>query len=164
MNRRLFLKQLSLAAAAAGLIFSIPKNRENPPNILLVLADDMGFSDLGCFGSEINTPNLDRLAIEGVRCSRFYNNARCCPSRATLLSGLYPHQAGISGMTDTHIPIPEYQGYFKDNVITIADLLRSAGYSTYLSGKWHVGEEKAHWPLNHGFDRFKHRAVTKTRH
>lgn len=88
MNRRLFLKQLSLAAAAAGLICSGPKNRENPPNILLVLADDMGFSDLGCFGSEINTPNLDRLAIEGVRCSHFYNNARCCPSRATLLSGL----------------------------------------------------------------------------
>ncbi len=155
MNRRTFLKHASLAAAGigAGLHFSCSGAARKKPNIILILADDMGFSDLGCYGSEIHTPNLDRLANEGVRFSHFYNNARCCPSRASLLSGVYPHQAGIGGMTDTDIPIPEYQGYFKDNVITVADLLRSAGYTTYLSGKWHVGAEPEHWPRQHGFDR-----------
>ena len=124
-----------------------------PPNIILILADDMGYSDIGCFGSEIQTPHLDKLASEGVRLSRFYNNARCCPSRAALLTGVYPHQAGVGAMTDTDIPIPEYQGYFNEQTVTIADVLREAGYATYLSGKWHVGEEPAHWPLAHGFDR-----------
>lgn len=122
------------------------------PNIILILADDMGYSDLGCFGAEIHTPNLDRLAFEGVRLSSFYNNARCCPSRAALLTGLYPQQAGVGGMTDINVSIPEYQGYFNDQTITIADLLRLAGYATYLSGKWHVGEEQEHWPLQHGFE------------
>ena len=123
-----------------------------PPNIILILADDMGYSDIGCFGSEIQTPHLDRLAAEGVRLSRFYNNARCCPSRAALLSGRYPHQAGVGAMTDINVSIPEYQGYFNEPTVTIADVLRKAGYATYLSGKWHVGEEPAHWPLAHGFD------------
>ena len=123
------------------------------PNIILILADDMGYSDIGCFGSEIRTPHLDRLAAEGVRLSSFYNNARCCPSRAALLTGRYPHQAGVGAMTDTDIPIPEYQGYFNEPTVTIADVLREAGYATYLSGKWHVGEEPEHWPLAHGFDR-----------
>ena len=122
------------------------------PNIILILADDMGYSDIGCFGSEIQTPHLDRLASEGVRLSHFYNNARCCPSRAALLTGVYPHQAGVGAMTDINVTIPEYQGYFNEQTITIADVLREAGYATYLSGKWHVGEESAHWPLRHGFD------------
>ncbi len=122
------------------------------PNIILILADDMGYSDIGCFGAEIQTPHLDRLASEGVRLSSFYNNARCCPTRAALLTGLYPHQAGVGGMTDINASIPEYQGYFNNKTMTIADLLRDAGYSTYLSGKWHVGEDRAHWPLQHGFD------------
>ena len=122
------------------------------PNIILILADDMGYSDIGCFGSEIRTPHLDRLAAEGVRLSSFYNNARCCPSRAALLTGRYPHQVGVGGMTDINVSIPEYQGYFNEQTVTIADVLREAGYATYLSGKWHVGEEPAHWPLRHGFD------------
>lgn len=122
------------------------------PNIILILADDMGFSDIGCYGSEIQTPNLDRLATEGIRFSSMYNNARCCPSRAALLSGLYPHQAGIGEMTDTDLPIPEYQGFFNQESVTIANILGEAGYSNYLSGKWHLGEEPLHWPLNHGFD------------
>ena len=125
----------------------------DPPNIILILADDMGYSDIGCFGSEIRTPHLDRLAAEGVRLSSFYNNARCCPSRAALLTGLYPHQAGVGAMTDINVSIPEYQGYFNEQTVTIADVLREAGYATYLSGKWHVGEEPEHWPLAHGFDR-----------
>lgn len=123
-----------------------------PPNIILILADDMGYSDLGCYGSEINTPHLDRLASEGVRFSQFYNNARCCPSRAALMTGLYPHQVGVGGMTDTDIPIPEYQGFISENAVTIADVLSNAGYSTYLSGKWHLGEEPENWPLRNGFD------------
>lgn len=123
------------------------------PNIVLILADDMGYSDLGCYGSEIHTPNLDKLASDGVRFSSFYNNARCCPSRATILTGLYPHQAGIGAMTDTDVPIPEYEGYFKEGTITIADILRQAGYSTYMAGKWHVGDEPEHRPVHHGFDK-----------
>ncbi len=123
------------------------------PNIILILADDMGYSDIGCFGSEINTPNLDHLAHEGVRVTQFYNNARSCPSRAALLTGLYPHQAGVGGMTDTDIPIPEYQGYLTEQSMTLGELLKEAGYSTYLSGKWHVGEEKESWPHARGFER-----------
>lgn len=127
-------------------------NEPERPNIILILADDMGFSDIGCFGSEIQTPNLDRLASEGVRFSSLYNNARCCPSRAALMTGLYPHQAGVGEMTDTDLPIPEYQGFLNDESVTIADVLGEAGYVTYLSGKWHLGEEKGHWPMDHGFD------------
>ncbi|GHB86532.1 arylsulfatase [Persicitalea jodogahamensis] len=142
--------------ALLGFLFSCytnPVERSSEPNIVVILADDMGYSDIGCFGSEIQTPNLDRLASGGVRLSSFYNNARCCPSRAALLTGLYPQQAGVGGMTDINVTIPEYQGYFNNHTITIADLLRQEGYSTYLAGKWHVGEEKEHWPLQHGFDR-----------
>jgi arylsulfatase len=136
-------------AAAACKPYAEPVDK---PNIIVILADDMGYSDIGCFGAEIETPHLDRLAAEGVRLSSFYNNARCCPSRAALLTGLYPHQAGVGAMTDINVSIPEYQGYFNDQTITMADVLRQAGYATYLSGKWHVGEEQEHWPLQHGFD------------
>ncbi|QLE02615.1 arylsulfatase [Galbibacter sp. BG1] len=118
------------------------------PNIIIILADDLGYSDIGCYGSEIKTPNLNKLASF----SQFYNNTRCCPSRAALLTGFYPHQVGIGAMTDTDIPIPEYQGYFGKNVKTIADLLKDIGYKTFISGKWHVGEKEGHWPKDHGFD------------
>ncbi len=127
-------------------------NQKQKPNIILILADDMGFSDIGCYGSEIKTPNLDRIATEGVKFSSMYNNARCCPSRAALLTGLYPHQAGVGEMTDTDLQIPEYQGFFNGQTVTLADVLRNAGYNTYMSGKWHVGEEPGHRPLDHGFD------------
>lgn len=122
------------------------------PNIIVILADDMGYSDIGCFGGEIATPHLDRLAAGGVRLTAFYNNARCCPSRAALLTGRYPQQVGVGGMTDIGVSIPAYQGHFHDRTLTVADLLRRRGYATYLSGKWHVGEEPDHWPLAHGFD------------
>jgi arylsulfatase len=95
------------------------------------MADDMGFSDLGCYGSEIHTPNLNRLAAQGVRFTQFYNAARCCPTRASLLTGLYPHQAGIGGMTDgkrgdVNPPGP-YQGYLNDQCVTITEVLKTAG-------------------------------------
>ena len=122
------------------------------PNIIVILADDMGYSDIGCFGSEIRTPHLDRLAKEGTRLTEFRNYARCCPSRAALLTGRYPHQVGLGAMTDIGVSIPEYRGHFGERTVTVADLLRRRGYATYLSGKWHVGETREHWPLAHGFD------------
>jgi len=133
----------------------------------VILADDLGFSDIGCYGSEILTPNLDNLARKGVRFTQFYNCARCCPSRASLLTGLYPHQAGIGHMVDNK-GVPEYQGYLRDDCITIAEALQSGGYGTYMSGKWHVGggyigNRPETWrpgaedhpiPLQRGFDQY----------
>lgn len=127
------------------------------PNILLILADDMGYSDLGCYGSDIDTPNIDRLADEGLRFTHFYNAARCCPTRASLLTGLYPHQTGMGGMVVSQPGRREpgaYQGYLNDNCITIAELLKQAGYRTLMSGKWHVGEFRPVWPVDRGFDRY----------
>jgi|SaaInlStandDraft_1057018.scaffolds.fasta_scaffold06916_2 arylsulfatase A-like enzyme len=122
------------------------------PNIIVVLCDDMGFSDLGCYGSEISTPNLDRLAQEGLRFSQFYNAARCCPTRASLLTGLYPHQAGVGHMIGFEGEGP-YQGFLNDRCATIAEVLKTGGYATYMSGKWHVGEARPHWPVDRGFDK-----------
>jgi arylsulfatase A-like enzyme len=113
----------------------------------------MGFSDLGCYGSEISTPNLDGLAHRGVRFTQFYNTARCCPSRASPLTGLYPHQAGIGDMVENR-GVPSYQGYLNDRCVTIAEALRQGGYRTLMSGKWHVGETRPHWPTDRGFDRY----------
>jgi arylsulfatase A-like enzyme len=114
------------------------KNKKDRPNIILILADDMGFSDIGCYGSEIETPNLDKLASHGIRFTQMYNCARCCPSRASLLTGLYPHQAGIGHMV-SDMNIEGYRGFLNDNCATIAEVLKENGYKTALSGKWHVG-------------------------
>lgn len=131
------------------------------PNIVVILADDMGYSDIGCYGGEINTPNIDSLARNGLRWTQFYNNARSCPSRAVLMTGLYPHQAGMGWMAAADITSPEYQGYLNNNCVTIAEALGSQGYGTYMSGKWHLctdrmskGDNKSVWPLQRGFDRF----------
>lgn len=139
----------------------------NAPNIVLILADDLGFSDIGCYGSEIRTPNLDRLGYSGLRFTQMYNAARCCPSRASLLTGLYAHQAGIGHMMDDK-GVPSYQGYLNRNCVTIAEALRAHGYTTLMSGKWHVGgpykiSDADSWqpgdathpiPTQRGFDRF----------
>jgi len=122
------------------------------PNILLILADDMGFSDLGCYGSEISTPNLDALASDGLRFTQFYNAARCCPTRASLLTGLYPHQTGVGHMVQDRGQ-PGYRGRLNDECVTIAEVLRNAGYFTAMSGKWHVGYEFDVVPWKRGFDR-----------
>src|SRR2546423_8931746 len=106
-------------------------------NIVIILADDMGYSDIGCYGSEIPTPEIDRLAAEGVRFSQFYNTARCCPTRAALLTGLYPHQAGIGHMIDDEGP-STYRGELNDRCVTIAQVLRADRYRTAMAGKWHV--------------------------
>ena len=128
---------------------------ENPkrPNIIIILADDMGFSDLGCYGSEIATPHLDSMAKRGLRFSQFYNTPRCCPSRAALLTGLYPHQAGMGHM-DRDYSKPGYRGFLSDRCVTIAEALRPAGYRTMMVGKWHVGFRPEHWPRRRGFDRY----------
>ncbi|MEO3407716.1 arylsulfatase [Mucilaginibacter sp. CAU 1740] len=123
------------------------------PNIVVILADDMGFSDIGCFGSEISTPNIDRLAREGLKMTQFYNAGRCCPSRAALLTGLYPHQAGVGDMVK-YKGSPAYQGYLNEHSATIAELLKEqAGYNTIVSGKWHVGLQKSALAYNRGFDK-----------
>lgn len=136
------------------------------PNIILILSDDMGYSDIGCYGSEINTPNLDMLANDGLRYTNFYNVSRCCPSRACLMTGLYPHQTGIGWMTAAHHSESGYTGELNQNCVTIAEVLKQAGYATYMTGKWHLClkkdattpdqtfEKKYDWPLQRGFDKF----------
>ena len=127
------------------------------PNILLILNDDMGYSDIGCYGGEIHTPNLDRLAQGGLRFTQFYNTARCSPSRASLLTGLHPHQTGIGILTYDSGP-EGYAGNLNQRCATIAEVLKPAGYRTYLSGKWHVSSNLTQptdsWPLQRGFDAF----------
>jgi len=160
MNRRAFMRSVAgtLAAASMGAgRRASARPAPKPPNIVIILADDMGFSDLGCYGSEISTPNLDGLAQRGVRFTQAYCAARCCPSRAALLTGLYPHQAGMGDMVSTikkPRPAGPYQGYLNRQCVTIAEVLRTSGYRTYMSGKWHVGESPEHWPRQRGFDRY----------
>ena len=130
------------------------------PNIIVILGDDMGFSDIGCYGSEIRTPNLDRLAAGGARFTQFYNTARCCPTRASLLTGLYPHQAGVGHMTNAKAELDGYVGDLNKNCVTIAQVLKPAGYATYMVGKWHITSHdspagpKDNWPIHRGFDRY----------
>ena len=151
------LDKVSWAVRAAMLFLTFSGNLyaqapAGKPNIIVILADDLGFSDLGSFGSEISTPHLDKLAGEGIRLTRFYNSGRCCPSRAALLTGLYPHQAGIGDMIQDK-GSPAYQGYLSENSVTIAELLKTAGYHTIVSGKWHVGQVTSALAHNRGFDR-----------
>ncbi len=128
--------------------------QQSRPNIVLILADDLGFSDLGCFGSEIRTPVLDSLAYQGLRFTQMYNSARSCPSRASLLTGLYPHQTGLghmeAGKSRQNWP-KGYSGFRDDNNVTIAEVLKENGYYTAMSGKWHLGLQK---PTERGFDDF----------
>ncbi|CAI8004210.1 Arylsulfatase [Geodia barretti] len=134
-------------------------NENRKPNIVLILNDDMGFSDLGCYGGEVHTPNLDRLAAGGLRFTQFYNTARCCPSRASMLTGLNPHQTGVGHMMSDD-GLEGYRGDLNDRCITIADAVRSEGYGAYMSGKWHISRHtgpdgpKHSWPCQRGFDEY----------
>lgn len=148
----------------SALLLSLSSPAAEKPNIILIMCDDVGYSDIGCYGSEIETPNLDALAKDGVRFTQFYNTARCCPTRASLLTGLYAHQAGIGHMVDDwSTKVGEsYAGDLSKKSVTIAEALKTAGYSTYMTGKWHVTKvtkpqteaDKHNWPLQRGFDRF----------
>ncbi len=134
------------------------------PNILLILADDMGYSDLGCYGGEIQTPNLDALAKGGIRFTQFYNAGRCCPTRASLLTGKYAHEVGMGWMTAADLGQPGYVGDLSKDVATVAELLEKKNYKSYLSGKWHLTSYdklskkdsliKDSWPLQRGFNQF----------
>jgi arylsulfatase len=151
-----------LARLVVALVFSCSTTilpAADRPNIIIMMADDMGWSDIGPYGGEIETPTLDRLAKNGLRFTQFYNTARCCPTRASLLTGLYAHQAGVGHMMGDY-GYDSYRGELSRNAVTIAEALKPAGYRTYMSGKWHVskhvkpGGSKANWPRQRGFDRF----------
>lgn len=137
------------------------QKEEERPNIVLIMADDMGFSDIGSYGGEVQTPNLDALAEGGIRYTQFYNNARCCPTRASLMTGVYPQQAGMGWMTAADLGTPAYQGELNNKVVTIAEVLKGAGYATYMTGKWHLsrvrnirGGVKTNWPSQRGFEEY----------
>jgi arylsulfatase len=136
---------------------SISASLPERPNILLIVADDLGYSDLGIFGGEINTPNLDSLAREGVALRRFHAAPNCGPSRASTLTGVDFHRAGIGGnaeiAADNQKGLPAYQGVLRDDVVTFPELLRDAGYHTYMAGKWHMGKSPRNMPGGRGFER-----------
>lgn len=151
------IRTVLLAIAVHAMLMGVAQ--ADRPNIVVILSDDMGFSDIGCYGSEIATPNLDALASGGLRFTQFYNTARCCPTRACLLTGLYPHQAGVGHMMQDR-GRDGYRGDLNSHCRTIAEVLRPAGYRTYAVGKWHVTRfidaegPKHNWPLHRGFDRY----------
>jgi len=155
----LLIAALVLVAALSALADNYAAATDSRPNVIIVMADDMGFSDVGCYGGEIETPNIDRLAAEGVRFTQFYNTARCCPTRACLMTGLYPHQAGVGHMMGDR-GFDGYRGDLNRHCVTIAQVMKSAGYATYMAGKWHVTrhwrmeDSKHNWPRQRGFDRF----------
>ena len=165
MPGRLALLLLPILCAVSSSPVRAQDEPPSRPDVVIILADDMGFSDIGAYGGEILTPALDRLAADGVRFSQFYNAGRCVPTRAALLTGLYPHQAGL-GLMEQDKGDPAYRGDLGDAAVTIAEVLRTSGYGTYMAGKWHVTSqigpwvgdttraEKRHWPLGCGFDRF----------
>lgn len=165
-TRREFL-HTGLCAGAAALVPAkayasggLPDRQASQrPNIVFILADDMGFSDLGCYGSEIDTPHLDALAKNGLQFTDFHNSPRCCPSRAALMTGMYSHQAGMGMMTADYgrYPYPSYAGDLSQECVTIAEALKSGGYTTLMTGKWHLTPITAgphNYPLQRGFDRY----------
>jgi arylsulfatase A-like enzyme len=129
------------------------------PNIIVIMADDLGFSDIGCFGGEIRTPNIDSLAKGGIRFTQFYNTSRCCPTRASLLTGLYPHQAGMGHMMVDR-GLEGYRSDLNQSCVTIPEVLKASGYRTYMVGKWHLtrfdglNDKQHNWPLQRGFEKY----------
>jgi len=157
-NKLLFF--LGIIIHFSPLLLQAQKGNIKKPNVIVILTDDMGYSDIGCFGSEIHTPNIDKLAMNGLRYTRFYNTARCSPSRAALLTGLYPHQAGMGHLSTENYTEEGYVDDLSKNVITMAELFKQAGYATYMTGKWHIAKnmgtttDKSNWPCQRGFQRY----------
>ena len=152
------LRIISALACAAALLLHVPADAapetKGRPNVVVILIDDMGFSDLQCYGSEVPTPNINKLASEGVRFTQFYNTARCSPSRAALLTGLYPHQAGLGFLDNMVVENSKgTQGRLRDDCVTMAEVLQDAGYFTFMTGKWHLGHMHGTPPAKRGFMR-----------
>ncbi|MFO0826819.1 MAG: arylsulfatase [Phycisphaerales bacterium] len=150
------LSSTAILLACVTAAASVPDER---PNILLIVADDLGYSDIGCFGGEVRTPNLDALAARGLRATSFYVGPTCSPTRSMLLSGCDNHVAGLGNMAEfvrppsPQVGQPGYEGHLNDRVVSVASVLRSAGYHTYMAGKWHMGEAQSQWPAAKGFER-----------
>jgi arylsulfatase len=127
------------------------------PNIVVLLGDDLGYSDMGCFGGEIRTPNLDALAKNGLRCTNFYTNPTCSPSRSSLLTGIDTHRNGLGNMDEWTAPnqrgLTGYEGYLSPKIVTLPEVLKTAGYHTYMVGKWHLGKQPDQIPAARGFER-----------
>src|SRR3954471_24346187 len=152
------LRHTQVLACAAAILFHLPvlaaPATKERPNVVLILIDDMGFSDLQCYGGEVPTPNINKLAAEGVRFTQFYNTARCSPSRAALLTGLYPHEAGLGFLDSMIVPGSKgTQGRLRDDCVTMAEVLDDAGYFTMMTGKWHLGQTHGTPPHERGFMR-----------
>ncbi|KLT65145.1 arylsulfatase [Pedobacter sp. BMA] len=144
----------AILSAGIGLTVSTSFAQQKKPNIILILVDDLGFSDTGPYGAnEIQTPNLNELAKGGLKLKEFYNNSICAPTRASVLTGQYQHKAGV-GYFNVNLGLPAYQGFLNKESLTLAEVLRNAGYTTLMSGKWHVGDDKDQWPNQRGFDQF----------
>ncbi len=153
-NNFKYIIWLSALLAIAGNSMAVADKR---PNIVIILADDMGFADMGSFGGEINTPNLDALAQAGVRFTQFYTHASCSPTRSVMLSGVDTHLNGLGNMAEWTAPNqvgqPGYEGYLNDSVVTLPQLLKDANYHTYMTGKWHLGKAADKIPRARGFER-----------
>ena len=166
------MKQIKLAGKALATLFTVViatsayaetpapatgKNEATRPNIVIILGDDLGFADMGSFGSEIKTPHLDSLAKDGVRFTNFYTNASCSPTRSVLLSGVDTHLNGLGNMDEWTAPnqwgVDGYEGVLNNRVVTLPQLLKDAGYHTYMVGKWHMGKTPEQIPAARGFER-----------
>jgi arylsulfatase len=146
-----------LAASLAAPVAAVAADAPRRPNIVIILGDDLGFADLGSYGSEIRTPNLDALAKDGVRFTNFYTHASSSPTRSMLLTGVDTHLNGLGNMDEWTAPnqrgVPGYEGYLNDRVVTMPQLLKAAGYHTYMVGKWHMGKAPDQIPAARGFER-----------
>lgn len=151
-SKTIKMKQIVIACFLLC-ITAISNAQQKQPNVIVILADDMGFSDIGCYGGEIPTPNLDALAKNGIRLTQFYQGARCCPTRASLLTGLYAHEAGVGFMTEALHQNASYQGFINRNSVTLGEAMQQAGYFTIMAGKWHVGHKEDQRPSARGFMR-----------
>jgi len=155
MKRYIRLCKIMIGAIAITLItnLSLFAQKKQRPNIVLILVDNLGFSDIGPYGAiDLETPNISKLASEGLKLKEFYTNSISAATRASLLTGQYQHKAGV-GYFNVNLGLPAYQGFLNKESLTLAEVLKNGGYSTIISGKWNVGDDKDQWPAQRGFDK-----------